>query len=164
MGRASCSTAFDPRPRLGAGASPEGAQPPELSVVEDPAEGEAGSCPNTLCDPGQIPSPSKPQPPQLYTGDECASPRGSLIRCSEGTGSALPEHLRLMGQGGRGTEDSGRRHEAFLEVAARRFPSIGPVTQDEAWSQALPGPVTQFPQFCRAITPHLFLGLEAWLV
>lgn len=67
----------------------------------------------------------------------------------------------LVGQRGRGgTEASRRGCEAFLEVATRRFPSIRPVTQAEAWAQALPGPVTQFPQLCRAIKPHLLVDLE----
>lgn len=66
-----------------------------------------------------------------------------------------------------------QRHEVFPGVARRRrrkrrFPSIYTVTQAKAWTQALPGPVTQFPQFYRSITTQGLLfsfeeALEATL-
>lgn len=36
-------------------------------------------------------------------------------------------------------------------MVARSFTRTRLVTQAEAWPQALPGPVTQFPQLCRDI-------------
>lgn len=56
----------------------------------------------------------------------------------------------LAGKAGRGSQSP--RHEVFPEVARRSFPSTCAVTQAEAWTQALPGPVTQFPPFYRSIT------------
>lgn len=75
---------------------------------------------------------------------------------------------RLVGKGwSAGTEASSQRHEAFLEVATRRFPRVRLVTHAEAWVQALPGPVTQFPNVAKALHNICFSalrGIKAWLL
>ena len=45
-------------------------------------------------------------------------------------------------------------------MAAGSFTRIRLVTQAEAWAQALPGPVTQFPQLCRDIIQQKVLLLS----
>lgn len=64
-------------------------------------------------------------------------------------------------QGREGEEASHRGMKYFRGWLRRSFSSIYAVTQAEAWTKALPGPVTQFPQFYRRITTEgLLFSLE----
>ena len=149
MGRASCSVAFDPG--LGWGREPALSGPSHWELCgRAPPRGSRGPTPNIALRPWvshQLPLCSFGSPSRKG-GEMCISEHPSLGRYIDGTWPGLDD-----GAGSEGGQQTVAR--SLSGGGCRRFASIRSVTQAELWTQALPGPVTQFPRFFRGISRHL---------